>query len=158
MFLASWTFIFHGCVPLFAPNKYLPLGSMNGTSIVLVRKPPFYFWRRLVGLVLSVVIFLIFTMGGLYTMVRPETHKVSFGKSSRGSKWFFLAFGLFLVAAGYLMLFRPHRSVEMLFTQEPGKLQDPDTRWLWQIYVRMAGVFCCVFSLLLLSEFVKNLR
>lgn len=64
MFLMSWIFIFHGVVLLFAPNRYLPIGTMSKSTIILLGKPPFHFWRRLAGLCFSVAVFRIFTSAG----------------------------------------------------------------------------------------------
>ena len=161
MFLASWLFIFHGCVLLFAPNRYLPLGAWGESTIVLVRKPPYYFGRRLIGLCLSVAVFCIFTIGGLHLMLQSQAAEISSGTSPLppGSvRWDMLGFGLFAVVSGGLMLYKPRRSVEVMFTSEPEKLKDPTTRKLWELHVRLAGAFCWAFSLLAMNDFFKSLR
>jgi len=66
--------------------------------------------------------------------------------------------GLFSLVCGYLLLLRPVRSVEMLFTSDKSKLDDEITRRLWKLYVQMGGFCFLVWSLLPLSEFIKSLR
>src|SRR5713101_1880086 len=104
--LVSLLFIFHGGILLFAPERYLPLGTWSESTIRLVRKPPFDFWKRLVGLCLSVAVALV---------------------------------------CGYLLILRPERSVEMLFSSDKSKLEDKTTQKLWKLYVQAFGSSCLVW-------------
>src|SRR5258706_12379589 len=70
--LASLLFIFHGGVLLIAPGRYFPLGTWGESTLRLVRKPPFEFWKRLAGLCLSVAIFWIFTLPGFFLCCTPR--------------------------------------------------------------------------------------
>ena len=161
LFLGSLLFIFHGCVLLFAPDRYLPMGTCGGPTIRLVRKPPFEFWKRFAGLCVSLAILLAFTIPGLLMVLHPQGETISSGNSPLvpgTTRWDMLGLGLFGLACGYLMLLRPERSVEMLFSSDKSKLKDETTRRLWKVYVQMGGSCCLVWSLLPFGEFIKSLR
>ncbi len=86
---------------------------------------------------------------------------ISWGNSPlpRGSaRWDMLGLGLFSLMFGYLLLFRPQRSVEMMFSADKSKLQDATTRKLWTLYVQLGGTYMLVWSLLPMNEFAKSLR
>jgi hypothetical protein len=145
LFLASLLFLFHGCVLAFAPNRYLPLGSWGEPTIKLVRKPPREIGKRVFGLCLSLAILFIFTLPGLLMTLHPEGGSISFGNSPLPhgmARWDMLGLGLFAVVCGYLLLLKPERSVEMLFSTDKSKLEDKATRMLWKIYVQMGGSCC----------------
>jgi hypothetical protein len=159
--LVSLLLIFHGCILLFAPERYLPLGTWGEPTIRLVRKPPFDFWKRLVGLCPSVAVFLVFTFPGFSMILYPKAGSLSFGNSPlpQGSvRWDLLGFGLFALVCGYLLILRPQRSVEMMFTSDRSKLEDKTTQKLWKLYVQVFGSSCLVLSLLPFSQFIKSLR
>lgn len=161
LLLVSLLFIFHGCVLLFAPNRYLPMYTWGQSTIRLARKPPFEIWKRLGGLLLSSAIFLIFTLPSISMILASKGDGISWGNSPlpRGSaRWDMLGLGLFSLMFGYLLLFRPQRSVEMMFSADKSKLQDATTRKLWTLYVQLGGTYMLVWSLLPMNEFVKSLR
>lgn len=159
--LGSLLFIFHGCVLLFAPDRYLPLGSWGEPTIKLVREPPREIGKRVFGLCLSLAILFIFLLPGLLMLLHPEGKGVSFGNSPlpRGmARWDMLGLGLFALLCGYLLLLKPERSVEMLFSTDKSKLEDMTTRRLWKTYVQLGGCCCLVWSLLPFSAFIGSLR
>jgi hypothetical protein len=161
LFLASLLFIFHGCILLFAPNRYLPIASWGEPTIKLVRKPPLEFGKRFAGLCLSVGVFLFFTLPGFSIVLHPKAGRVSLGQSplhAGSARWDLLGVGIFALVCGYLLLLRPERSVEMMFLSEQEKLEDATTRRLWKLHVQMAGSFFLVWFLLPLGAFISSLR
>ncbi len=159
--LASLLFIFHGGVLLIAPGRYLPLGTWGESTLRLVRKPPFEFWKRLAGLCLSVAIFVIFTLPGFFMMLYPKASSLPSPDSQlpqAGVRWDMLALGLFTLICGYALLLRPERSVEMMFSSDKSKLEDETTRKLWKLYVQYSASFFFLWSLLPLGEFIKSFR
>ncbi len=158
--LASLLFIFHGGVLLLAPGRYLPMGAWGDSTLKLVRRPPFEFWKRLAGLCLSVAVFMIFMLPGFSMILHPKPGNLSFGNSPlpRGSvRWDLLGFGLFSLGWGYFLILRAGRSVEMMFSYDKKKLEDKTTRELWKLSVLVFGSFCLVWSLFPLSQFIKSL-
>lgn len=161
LFLASLVFIFHGCVLLFAPKRYLPVARWGGSTIILVRKPPLELGKRFVGLCIIVAMFLIFTIPGLLMILNPGPASVSWGDSPlpHGTiRWDMLGFGLVAVFCGYLLMLRPEGSVKLLFSSDKTKLEDQTTRRLWTIQTRMVGSYCLLMSLLLFNGFIRSLR
>jgi hypothetical protein len=161
LFLASLVFIFHGCILLFAPKRYLPMGSWGASTIILVRKPPLDLGKRFVGLCIIVAMLLIFTMPGLLMVLSPSTTSVSWGDSAlphSSVRWDMLAFGVAALLGGYLFWLRPQESVKLLFSSDRTKLEDQTTRRLWTIQTRMLGCYCLLMSLLLFSGFIRSLR
>jgi hypothetical protein len=161
LFLGSSLFIFHGCVLLFAPDRYLPTGTWGGPTIRLVRKPPFEFWKRFAGLCLSVAVFMIFTLPSFSIILRPKSGNLSFGESPLppdSKRWDMLGIALIGLASGYALLFWPERSVVAMFSSDESKLEDKTTKRLWILYVQVAGCLFLVWCLLPLDEFIKSLR
>jgi hypothetical protein len=161
VFLGSLLFIFHGSILLIAPGRYLPMGTWGESTLKLVRKPPFEFWKRFAGLCLSVAVFIILTLPGFSMILHPKPGNLSFGNSPLppdSVRWDLLGFGLFALVSGYLLVLRPGRSVEMLFSSDKSKLEDKMTQKLWKLYVQTAGYFFLVWSLLPLSQFIKSFR
>jgi hypothetical protein len=161
LFLGSLLFIFHGGVLLITPGRYLPLGGRGESTLRLVRKPPFEFWKRFFGLCLSVAVLLIFTLPGISIILNPGQGALSFGASPLppGSKrWDMLGIALIALASGYALLFWPERSVIAMFSSDERKLEDKTTKRLWILYVQVAGWLFLVWCLLPLGEFIKSLR
>jgi hypothetical protein len=161
LFLGSLLFIFHGSILLIAPGRYLPMAAWGESTLKLVRKPPFEFWKRFAGLCLSVAVFIIFTLPGLSMILDPKPGNLSFGDSPLppGSKrWDMLGIALIALASGYALLFSPERSVVAMFSADERKLEDKTTKRLWILYVQVAGWLFLVWCLLPLGEFIKSLR
>jgi len=161
LLLGSLLFMFHGCVLLFSPSRYLPMYTWGQSTIILVRKPPFEFWKRLGGLLLSAAIFLVFTLPAISMVFVPKGDGITSGNSPLPrdtARWDMLGLGLFSLLCGYILLFRPQSSVEMMFSADKSKLQDATTRKLWTLYVRLGGACILAWSLLPMGEFIKSLR
>jgi hypothetical protein len=162
LLLASLLFIFHGCVLLFAPGRYLPTYTWSPGEIRLVRKPPIQLGKKVLGLCLFVAIIWIFTVPAISWMLHPRPSTITSGESPlpRGVvRWDLLILSAFVVTCSYFLLTRAERSVELMFAADKSRLQqDKTTLRLWTIYVQMAALFFLVWSLLPLSQFVVSLR
>lgn len=155
--MGSLIFLFHGCILLFTPSRYLPLYSWGESSLALARKPPFEFGKRFGGLVLSGAVVAIFMRPVILWMLHPEPHKLS--PLPHGvARWDLLGVMVFAVVCGLLLLMRPEKSVQMMFTADKSKLQDKVTRRLWTVYVQTIAVVFLLWSLLPAAEFIKSLR
>jgi len=161
LLLASLLFIFHGCVLLFAPDRYLPIYGWGSGEFRLVRKPPIQLGKRFLGLCLSVAIIWIFTVPAVSWMLHPRPSTITYGESPlpRGvARWDLLILSAFVVTCSYFLLTRAERSVALMFAADKSRLQDKTTLRLWTIYVQLAALFFLVWSLLPLSQFVVSLR
>lgn len=160
LFLVSLVFIFHGCVLLFTPHRYLPLNAWGQPTIVF-RKPSFELGKRFVGLCLVITIGWVFTRPSISIMVNPGTSSISWGSASlshAGPRWDLLGVGVFALICGGLLFLRSDQSVEQLFMMDSARLRDHMTRKLWNIYVQLVGVFALLWSLLPLSAFIRSIR
>ena len=161
LLLISLLFIFHGLVLLFAPSRYLPIYTWGQSTIRLVRKPPFEFWKRLGGLLLAGAIFFVFTLPAVSMVLHTEAGGISWGDSPlpRSSvRWDMLGVGLLGGICGCVLLVWPKGSVETLFSADRSKLQDETTRRLWTLYVQLGGASILMWSLLPMSHFIRSLR
>ena len=153
--------LFHGCILLFAPNRYIPTYSWSQPSLKLARRPPLQLGKRLVGLLLTMLIAWIFVRPILIWMVHPVRRALISGQSplpAGMARWDLLGFALFGVVCGYLLLTRPKRSVELMFSADRSKLQDKTTLRLWTLEVRLAGLLFMVWSLFPMADFIRSLR
>ena len=161
LLLASLLFAFHGCVLLFAPDRYLPMYSWRPGELRLVPKPPIYLGKRFAGLCLALAVICIFTVPAISWMLHPRPGTITSGESPlpRGvARWDLLILSAFVITSGYFLFTRPENSVELLFSADKSKLQDKTTLRLWTIYVQSAALFFLVWSLLPLSNFILSLR
>src|SRR2546425_1036930 len=102
-------FVFHAGVLLFAPSRYLPLSTFGGSSLVLLRRPPVYVGRRLVGLALFIGPGLILWNSFRHQASSSGPEGLTFGESTfpAGSlRWDLLGLGIFALCAGYVLLVR----------------------------------------------------
>lgn len=159
--MASLSGLFHGCILLFAPGRYLPLYNWGESSLTLARKPPFEFKKRFGGLVLSGVIVAIFMRPVILWMLHPKPGEPSSGESPLPHgvpRWDLLGVAIFAVFCGFLLLMRPEKSVELMFMADKSKLQDKVTRRLWTLYVETSALLFLLWSLLPAAEFIKSLH
>ena len=159
--MASLIGLFHGCILLFAPSRYLPRYNWGESSLTLVRKPPFEFGKRFGGLVLSGAILAIFMRPVFLWMLHPKPGEISSGHSllPHGvARWDLLGLAIFAVVCGFLLLMRPEKSVELMFTADKNKLQDKVTLHLWTLYVQTSALFFLLWSLLPAAAFIKSLH
>lgn len=159
--MGSLLFIFHGCVLLLAPGRYLPLYSLGQTELKFARKPPLELGKRVLGLCFSTAILWLFTRPAILWMLHPTAVKISSGNSASPhgiARWGLLALSIFLVLCSYYLMTQPEKSVELLFAADKSKLKDKSTLRLWTIYVQLGGFFSIVWALFSLSDFIKSLR
>jgi hypothetical protein len=151
--------LFYGCMLLIAPNRCPAPVRLGQPSLQLVRKPPLELRQRFFGLILSAVLVFIFMRPVIRWMLHPVGGKLSFGKSpfpAGTARWDQLVFGLVGATGGYYLLIHAEKSVELMFSSDPGRLNDKSTRLLWTFAVRAVGFAIILFSLLLLTEFVRS--
>jgi hypothetical protein len=137
------------------------LRSWGESSIRLVRKPPFEFGKRLLGLVLSAAIIGIFMRPAILWVLHPVASEISGGRSPlpQGmARWDLLGLTIFVLVCGFLLLTRPEKSVEILFSADKTKLQDKTTLRLWTLYVQGSAIFLMVWSLLPATDFIRSIR
>jgi hypothetical protein len=161
MLLISFLFVFHGCVLLFVPDRYIPMYTWGESSLRLVRKPPFQFWKRVGGFCLSAGVLLFFTLPAIFQILGAKMGVVPKDDSTIAPgtmRWDMLGLSLLVMLGGYALLIRAERSVEMMFSADRSKLQDKLTRTLWTLYVQLAALSLLVWSLLPMSTFLKSFR
>ena len=137
----------HGCVLLFAPDKYIP-NYWDQPSLRLACKPPLQLGKRFLGLSLTVMIVWIFLRPVLTWMLHPVKRELISGEPPLPAgmmRWDMLGIALFALACGYFFFTRPKRAVELMFTADRGKLQDKTTLRLWTLETQVAG-FCSSFG------------
>lgn len=159
--LVSLLFLFHGCILLFCPDRYIPSYNWGQGTLRLVRKPPLQIGKRFAGLCLSGAIIWFITLPVILGILHPKAEGISFGESpfsQMAVRWDLLGVGIFAIACGYLLFMRTEKTVESLFSADRDKLQDKVTFRLWTIYIQMAALFSVVWSLLPLSNFIKSLH
>lgn len=159
--MASLLGLFHGCILLFAPGRYLPLHSWGESSLTLARKPPFELGKRFGGLALSGAIIAIFMRPVILWMLHPDSGGLSRGESllPRGVvRWDLLGVAVFAVVSGGILFMRSEKSVELMFAGDKSKLQDKVTRHLWKLYVQTSALLFLLWSLLPATEFIKSLH
>lgn len=157
--MASLIFLFHGCILLFAPNRYLPLYTWCENTLTLVRKPPFEIGKRFGGLILSGAIVAIFIRPVILWMLHPESGGLSWGKSPLPhgtARWDLLGVAVFAVISGVLLLLMPEKTVEAMFMADKSKLQDKITRRLWTFYVQTCALLFLFWSVLPAADFIKS--
>jgi hypothetical protein len=153
--------LFHGCVLIFAPERYLPVSSYGESSLRLVQKAPFEFGKRLLGLAFSVIIVAIFVRPAVLWMLHPKLDVVSSETSPLPvgmARWDLLGVAIFAVIVGYLLLTRSEKAVELMFAADKARLQDKVTLRLWTVYVQLFGLVAMIWALLPAADFVKSLR
>lgn len=161
LLIVSLVLLFHGCILLFAPDRYIPISTWGPSSLRLVRKSPLQIGKRFVGLCLSVAIIGLFTLPAVSWMLHPKPGDISYGESPLPrtmARWDLLGVAIVAIGCGYLLFMRPKKSVESLFAADINKLQDKTTLRLWIFYVRMSAYFFMVWSLLPLANFIRSLR
>jgi hypothetical protein len=160
LLLGSLLVLFHGCILLFCPNRYIPSRTWGQGSLKLVRKPPLQIGKRFGGLCVSVAIIWFFTLPAISWILHPKPDGRSSGESLPRMmvRWDLLGVAIFAIVCGYLLLMRTEKSVESLFAADRDKLQDKTTFRLWTIYVQVAAFLFVVWSLLPLSDFIKSLH
>ncbi|HWF39218.1 MAG TPA: hypothetical protein VG322_11900 [Candidatus Acidoferrales bacterium] len=117
--------LFHGCVLLFAPDRYIPSHNWGRSNLRLARKPPFEFGKRFGGLILSAAIVGIFMRPAILWMMHPVASEISGGESPlpRGvARWDLLGITTIALLCGFLLLTRPEQSVGLLFAADKTKL------------------------------------
>jgi hypothetical protein len=162
LLLASCLFLFHGIVLLLAPSKYLPLAEWGPYArLELRRKPPLYLSRRLTGLGLSALIVWWPMRHAILWMLRPTPGNISFGAPLAPTgiaEWHLLGLGLFALAAGLYLIWKPQGSARMMLRGQIDTSEEGKRFRLWTLYVRIGGLCFAVFSLLLFNQFVRSLR
>jgi len=161
LLLLSLLFLFHGCVLLFCPNRYIPSRGWGQGSLRLVRKPPLQIGKRFGGLCLSGAIIWFVTLPTISWILHPKPQGVSSGESPVPRmmvRWDLLVVAIFAIACGYLLFMRTQKSVESLFAADTDMLQDKTTFRLWTTYLQATALFLVVWSLLPLSDFIKSLH
>jgi hypothetical protein len=170
--LESWIFmtallgfcliaLFHGCILLFAPERYLPTYSWGRPTLRLARTPSFYLGKRFWGLCLSGVILGIFVRPAVAWILHPKTLEISSGQSLLPlgmARWDLFGFALLVAVGGYLLLTRPEKSVELMFAADKSKLLDKATLRLWTFHVQMAAFFMLLWCLLPMADFIRSFR
>ena len=159
--LVSLLFLFHGCVLIFAPRRYIPIYSYGESTLRLARKPPFEFGKRLSGLLLSGVVLAAFVRPAIVWMLHPRPSPVSWGTSPfpQGmARWDLLGVAILGVIIGLLLFTRAEVSVELMFRADRTKLQDKITLRLWTVYLQVFGLMCMIWSLLPAADFLKSLH
>jgi hypothetical protein len=159
--LVSLLALFHGLVLIFAPARYITSSRLGESTLRLVKKPPFEFGKLFLGLVVSGLIVGVFVRPVVSWMLHPTARVISGGKSplpEGTARWDLLGIAVFAVVAGYILLSRAEKSVELLFTADKQKLEDKHTLRLWTIYVQLFGIFCVGWSLLPAADFFRSLH
>jgi hypothetical protein len=153
--------LFHGCVLLIAPGRYIPSYTWGQSSLRLSRKPSFEIGKRIGGLLLSVMIIAIFARPAILWMLHPVPSEVSWGESPlpKGMpRWDLLAVTIVAVVFGFLLLTRSEKSVELMFSADKSRLQDKITLRLWTLYVQTTAILIMTWSLLPAADFIRSLR
>jgi hypothetical protein len=159
--MACLLLLFHGCILLVAPSRYIPVYNWGEGSLTLARKPPFEFGKRFGGLVLIGAIVAIFMRPVILWMLHPKPGKLSSGESPLPygvARWDLLGVATFAVVCGFLLLMRPEKSVELMFTADKSKLEDKVTLRLWTLYVQTSALFFLLWSLLPAADFINSLQ
>ena len=157
----SLIFLFHGCILLFAPDRYLPSYTWGQPDLILVRKRPFEFGKRFLGLCLSGISLLVFARPAITWMLHPTKSEITSGTSPlpQGmARWDMLGFGVFALVCGYFLFTRPEKSVEWMFTADRTKLEDKTTPRLWTLETQAFALLLMVWSLLPLADFIRSRR
>lgn len=160
LLIACLVALFHGCVLLFAPARYLPSYHWGEGSLRLARKPPFQLGKRLGGLILSTIIAVIFMRPAVLWMLHSKLSQISWGESPLRhgtARWDQLVFAIFGFVCSYFLFTRPARSVELMFSADKSKLEDKVTLSLWTLYVQLSALFFMVWSLLPAAAFIKSI-
>jgi hypothetical protein len=153
--------LFFGCMLLIAPDRCPIWYNWGQPSVKLVRKRPLELGKRFLGLCLSAVILFLFLPHIIPGLLHPVRSELSWGQSpfrSGAARWDQLAFGLFGLTAGYYLLARPAKSVELMFWADTSRLKDQTTLRLWTIAVRTAALAFMLLSLLSVAHFIQSLR
>ena len=153
--------LFHDCILLFAPNRYLPSFSWGGTGLKLARKAPIQLGKRLAGLFLSAALIGIFMRPAILWMLHPIPSEISLGESplSNGApRWDLLVFTTVMLVMALILLRYPERSVEIMFAADKDKLKDKTTLRLWILYVQASAILIIIWLLLPAAEFIQSLH
>jgi hypothetical protein len=153
--------LFWGCMLLFAPSRCPPNYRWGQPSVQLVRKPPLELGKRFLGLCLSLVIAWVFARPVVGWMLHPNTRGLIYTKSPSPSgmaRWDELGFGLLTLAGACYLMWRPERSVELMFWADTGRLKDRTTLRLWKFEVRMLASGIILMSMRLFADFIRSLR
>jgi hypothetical protein len=153
--------LFFGCMLLIAPDRCPVRYNWGQPSVKLVRKRPLELGKRFLGLCLSVVILFLFLPHIIPWFLHPVRGELSLGRSpfpSGAARWDQLTFGLFGLTAGYYLLARPAKSVELMFWADTSRLKDQPTLRLWTIAMRTAALPFMLLSMLSVAHFIQSLR
>src|SRR5579862_4086552 len=157
----SLIFLFHGCILLFAPDRY-PAGYTWGQpSLILVRKRPFEFGKRFLGLCFSGMSLLVFARPAIIWTLHPTKSETTSGASplpQSAARWDMLGLGVFALVCGYFLFTRPEKSVELMFTADRTKQEDKTTLRLWTLETQVFAFLLMVWSLLPMADFIRSLR
>jgi hypothetical protein len=157
----SLIFLFHGCILLIAPDRYIPSYTWGQPNLVLVRKRPFELGKRFLGLFFSGLAVWVFARPAIIWMLHPTKREISWGPSPlpQGmARWDMLGLALFALVCGYFLFTRPEKSVELMFTADRTKLNDKTTLRLWTLETQVFAFLFMVWSLLPMADFVRSLR
>ena len=156
--IVSLLALFHGLVLMIAPDKSIPVPNWGPRRIELFRKPPLDLGKRFAGLCWTLLVSGVFIRPVILWMIHPTPGTASLEDSPVVVRWDFLGLGVFALAAGIYLLRRPDGPVRHMFAADATKLKDRATLRLWTLYTQAAGVFCVLFSVLILNQFLRSLR
>ena len=161
LLMVSLLFLFHGCILLFSPDRYIPSYTWGQSSLKFSPKPSRQIGKRFIGLVMSAAIIWFFTRPSISWILHPKQGNISLGESPFSRtlvRWDLLGVTIFAIGAGYLLFTRAEKSVETMFAADRDRLRDRITFRLWTIYIQVAAFSIMVLSLLPLADFIRSLR
>ncbi len=156
----SLIFLFHGCILLFTPDRYPARYTWGQPRLILVRKGPFEFGKRFLGLCFSGMS-LVFARPAITWMLHPTKSEITWGASRSPqsmARWDMLGFGVFALVCGYFLFTRPEKSVEVMLTADRTKLEDKTTLRLWTLETQVFAFLLMAWSLLPLADFIGSFR
>ena len=159
--IVSLLIVFHGFVLLTVPDKYIPSPQWGPPKIELLRKQPLEFGKRILGFCIVSVGVWFFMRPVLSWMLHPTPGAISSGDSPLPPgmpRWDLLGLGIFTIAWVCYLILWPERSVRLMFSADPKRLDDKITLRLWTIRARLFAAVGLVFFALLLGDFIVSLR
>ena len=160
LLLLSLLFLFHGCVLLFYPNRYIPSRGWGRGSLRLVRKPPLQIGKRFGGLCLSAAIIWFVTLPAISWILHPKPDGISSGESPLPRitvRWDLLGVAIFAIACGYLLFMRTQKSVES-FCGRYGQAERQDDFPALDNLLTGNSAFSRRLVLLPFSDFIRSLH